>query len=172
MFERKSNKEEARESKPAPQAVQRPPAAPPASPAKPSGATAMIGAKVKVNGDIISSEDLLVEGEVNGTITLGEHELVIGSAGKVQANISAKTVRIEGEVKGDIEGTERVVICASGEVQGNLVAPRVVLEDGGRFRGSIDMGGSGGQGQKKGGGGTPKAAPVARDGAAGSDKAG
>lgn len=103
----------------------------------------MIGAKVKVNGDIISSEDLLVEGEVNGTITLSDNELVVGSAGKVQANVSAKTVRVEGEVKGDIEGTERVVICASGDVQGNVTAPRVMLEDGGRFKGNIDMGGSG-----------------------------
>ncbi len=100
----------------------------------------MIGAKVKVNGDIISSEDLLVEGEVNGTITLSDNELVVGSAGKVQANVSAKTVRIEGEVRGDIESSERVTICASGDVQGNITSPRVMLEDGGRFKGNIDMG--------------------------------
>ena len=100
----------------------------------------MIGAKVKVNGDIISSEDLLVEGEVNGPIPLSENELVVGSAGKVQANVSAKTVRIEGEVRGDIESSERVTICASGDVQGNITSPRVMLEDGGRFKGNIDMG--------------------------------
>lgn len=141
MFERRSNKEEPRDSRPPVEPTERPvtPAAPATT--KASGAKAMIGAKVKVNGDIISSEDLLVEGEVNGTITLGEHELVIGSSGKVQANISAKNVRIEGEVKGDVEGSERVVICASGDVQGNLSAPRVVLEDGGRFKGNIDMSG-------------------------------
>ena len=102
----------------------------------------MIGVKVKVNGDIISSEDLLVEGQVNGTITLTDCELIIGASGRVEADINAKTVRIEGEVKGDIDGGERVVICASGNVQGNLTAPRVMLEDGGRFKGSIDMGGS------------------------------
>lgn len=102
----------------------------------------MIGSKVKVNGDIVSSEDLLVEGEVTGSITLTENELVIGTSGKVQANINAKTVRIEGEVNGDIEGSERVVICASGNVQGNVSSPRVMLEDGGRFKGSIDMGSS------------------------------
>lgn len=102
----------------------------------------MIGSKVKVNGDIISSEDLLVEGEVTGTITLSDNELVVGTSGRVEANISAKTVRIEGEVKGDIDGSERVVICASGNVQGNVSSPRVMLEDGGRFKGSIDMGGS------------------------------
>jgi len=102
----------------------------------------MIGAKVKVNGDIVSSEDLLIEGEVNGTVTLTENELVIGTSGRVKANVSAKTVRIEGEVNGDIEGKERVVICASGNVEGNVSSPRVMLEDGGRFKGSIDMGGA------------------------------
>ena len=100
----------------------------------------MIGAKVKVNGDIVSSEDLLVEGEVTGTITLTDNELVIGTSGRVQADVNAKTVRIEGEVNGDITGGERVVICASGNVQGNVSAPRVMLEDGGRFKGNIDMG--------------------------------
>ena len=102
----------------------------------------MIGSKVKVNGDIVSSEDLLIEGEVTGTITLTDNELVVGNSGRVQANVSAKTVRIEGEVTGDVEGSERVVICASGNVQGNVSAPRVMLEDGGRFKGSIDMGSS------------------------------
>lgn len=116
-----------------------------------SGAIAMIGSKVTVKGDIISGEDLLVEGEVHGTITLAENELVIGSSGRVEANITAKTIRIEGEVKGDIDGTERVVICASGNVQGNVSSPRVMLEDGGRFRGSIDMGSSAGNTNKNSG---------------------
>ena len=102
----------------------------------------MIGSKVKITGDIESAEDLLIEGEVNGTVTLAENELVIGNAGRVHADIEAKTVRIEGEVQGDITGRERVIITASGNVQGNVSAPRVMLEDGGRFKGSIDMGGS------------------------------
>jgi cytoskeletal protein CcmA (bactofilin family) len=117
--------------------------------ARKGGITAVIGAKVKIKGDIIASEDLLVEGEVNGTITLSDNELVVGTSGTVNADISAKTVRIEGEVTGDIEGKERVVICASGNVEGNVNSPRVMLEDGGRFKGSIDMGG-------------PKAAPAAK----------
>ncbi len=125
----------------------------------------MIGAKVKVNGDIISSEDLLIEGEVNGTVTLTENELVVGTSGRLKANINAKTVRIEGEVSGDIEGGERVVICASGNVEGNVSAPRVMLEDGGRFKGSIDMGGSKAAA-------APKAAPAPAPGVASIDKAG
>jgi len=100
----------------------------------------MIGAQVKVSGDIESNEDLLIEGEVSGTITTTDHEVVVGTSGRVQADISAKTIRIEGEVQGDITATERVVISASGDVQGNVTAPRVILEDGGRFKGSVDMG--------------------------------
>ena len=115
----------------------------------------MIGSKVKVTGDIESSEDLLIEGEVNGTVSLAENELVIGNSGRVSADLEAKTIRIEGEVQGDITGRERVVITASGNVQGNVTAPRVMLEDGGRFKGSIDMGGS-----KAAAAPAPKAAPA------------
>lgn len=142
MFERKSNKPQPQEPSPA-TTPKTEPVLSKASPTakRPEGVPAVIGSKVKVNGDIISSEDLLVEGEVTGTITLTENELVVGTSGRVQANISAKTVRIEGEVKGDVDGSERVVICASGNVQGNVSSPRVMLEDGGRFKGSIDMGG-------------------------------
>ena len=100
----------------------------------------MIGAKVKITGDIESSEDLLIEGEVNGTVKLEDNELIIGNSGRVHANIEAKTIRIEGEVQGDIVGQERVVITTTGNVQGNVSSPRVMLEDGGRFKGSIDMG--------------------------------
>jgi cytoskeletal protein CcmA (bactofilin family) len=72
---------------------------------------------------------------------LVDNELIIGNSGRVQANIEAKTIRIEGEVQGDIVGQERVVITTTGNVQGNVTSPRVMLEDGGRFKGSIDMGG-------------------------------
>lgn len=116
----------------------------------------MIGAKVKITGDIVSSEDLLIEGEVSGTVSLKDHELVVGNSGKLQANVNAKTVRIEGEVRGDINGQERVIISASGNVEGNLIAPRVILEDGGRFKGSIDMGST-----AKAAATAPKAAPAA-----------
>lgn len=143
MFERKSSKTE-----PPPEASPKASETPPVAerkqaptPPNVSEATAMIGAKVKVTGDIESSEDLLIEGEVNGTVKLADNELVIGNSGRVQANIEAKTIRIEGEVQGDIVGQERVVITTTGNVQGNVSSPRVMLEDGGRFKGSIDMGG-------------------------------
>jgi cytoskeletal protein CcmA (bactofilin family) len=161
MFERKSNKPESPEPTPAPAASTKGAATKPTvTPSTARGARAMIGSKVKVNGDIVSAEDLLVEGEVSGTITLTDNELVVGTSGRVQANVSAKTVRIEGEVNGDVEASERVVICASGEVQGNVSSPRVMLEDGGRFKGSIDMGSSKPSGVSKPASPAPAPAPA------------
>jgi len=99
----------------------------------------VIGPSVKVQGDIISDENLVVEGQVDGTITCNAHTVTVGKSGKLKANVSAKEVRIDGTVEGNISGIEKVVISASGTVRGNLVAPRVILEDGARFKGSIDM---------------------------------
>lgn len=100
----------------------------------------MIGSTVKILGEIISDENLVIEGEVEGTIRLDEHELTIGPSGRVHANITAKIIKVDGLVDGDINGREKVVISKSGNVRGNVVAPRVILEDGGQFKGSIDMG--------------------------------
>ncbi|MCB1844788.1 MAG: polymer-forming cytoskeletal protein, partial [Halioglobus sp.] len=63
----------------------------------------------------------------------------VGESGRVTADITARVVKIEGEVTGDITGSEKVVIARSGNVRGNIVAPRVTLEDGAIFKGSIDM---------------------------------
>jgi len=100
----------------------------------------MIGSTVKILGEIISDENLVIEGEVEGTITLKDNELTVGPSGRVHANINAKNIKIDGLVDGDVFAKEKVVISKSGNVRGNIVAPRVILEDGGRFKGSIDMG--------------------------------
>lgn len=100
---------------------------------------AVIGSTVKIKGEVSGDEDLIIEGHVEGTITLLSHTLTVGKDGKVFANVRAKTVNIDGEVKGDITGGEKVVISKAGRVQGNIVAPRVTLEDGALFKGSIDM---------------------------------
>jgi len=100
---------------------------------------AMIGASIKIKGTITGDEDLLVQGKVEGTIALEDHEVSVGPTGQVTADIKANTIRIDGEVTGDISGNEKVVISKSGNVRGNIVAPRVTLEDGAIFKGSIDM---------------------------------
>ena len=104
-----------------------------------SSKPAVIGTTIQVSGDIVGGENLLVEGRVEGTIRLDKHDLTIGVSGTAHANLTAKLVRIEGEVVGDVVGLERVVIAASGRVRGNITAPHVLVEDGARFKGMIDM---------------------------------
>ena len=103
------------------------------------GGKTMIGSTVVIDGNITSAEDLIIEGKVSGTITATGHEVTVGQAGQLNANISAKTVRIEGRVEGDISGCEKVIISKTGNVLGNIDAPRVTLEDGAKFKGSIEM---------------------------------
>jgi len=103
------------------------------------GGKTMIGSMVVIDGNITSAEDLIIEGKVSGTITATGHEVTVGQAGQLNANISAKTVRIEGRVEGDISGGEKVIISKTGNVLGNIDAPRVTLEDGAKFKGSIEM---------------------------------
>ena len=92
--------------------------------------TAMIGKSIKINGTITGEENLMVEGTVEGSIELPNNDLTIGEPGKVDADLSAKVVKVDGQVSGDINGSEKVVISKSGIVRGNIVAPRVTLEDG------------------------------------------
>ncbi|MEH6586374.1 MAG: polymer-forming cytoskeletal protein [Halioglobus sp.] len=99
----------------------------------------MIGPSIEIKGTVTGDEDLVIEGKVEGTVELGAHELTVGESGKVNADITARTVRIDGEVAGDIRGNEKVVISKSGNVRGNIIAPRMTLEDGAIFKGSIDM---------------------------------
>jgi cytoskeletal protein CcmA (bactofilin family) len=100
---------------------------------------AMIGPTIKIKGDISGDENLTIEGNVEGSVVLASHEVCIGQSGHVNADVTAKIIKIEGEVKGDITGNEKVVVSKTGNVRGNIVAPRVTLEDGAKFKGSIDM---------------------------------
>lgn len=99
----------------------------------------MIGPSIKIKGEVSGDEDLLIQGRVEGTINLHEHEVMVGESGEVSADVNARTVKIDGKVNGDITATEIVIISRLGNVRGNIVAPRVTLEDGGVFKGSIDM---------------------------------
>jgi len=99
----------------------------------------MIGPSIRIKGEVSGDEDLLIQGRVEGSITLKTHEVSVGESGQVFADILAKTIRIDGKVQGDITAVENVVISKLGNVRGNIVAPRVLLEDGAVFKGSIDM---------------------------------
>jgi len=107
--------------------------------------TVNIGKSVVIKGDLTGSEDLTIEGQVEGKIELRQNILTIGANGKIKASIFAKAVIVQGEVVGDITASERVDIRDAGSVDGDLSAPRVAIADGAHFRGSIDMQRQGGK---------------------------
>lgn len=104
-----------------------------------SKTAAMIGPSIRIKGDLVGEEDLIIQGTVEGTINLHNNALTIGENGCVHANLHATTINVEGELRGDLFGSEKVVIRKTGNVKGNITAPRVTLEDGAMFKGSIEM---------------------------------
>lgn len=131
-------------SKQTPARTQEPSVAPPAAQAAASAAAgahkaAMIGQGIEISGDVRADANLRIEGTLDGRIIKGSQDVEIGESGKVNANIEARVVKVGGEVNGDISGSEKVMITRTGRVQGNITAPRVQLEDGALFRGSIEM---------------------------------
>ena len=100
---------------------------------------ATIGPSISVKGDLTGEEDLLIQGRIQGKIVLKQHSVTVGKSGRVKADIHGSSIRIEGEVEGNLYGQQDIVIRASGRVLGNLTAPRVTLENGSKFKGAIDM---------------------------------
>jgi cytoskeletal protein CcmA (bactofilin family) len=119
-------------------AVARPEA--PARPQAPSGERATIGRSITIRGDVSGDEDLTIQGRIEGTVDLKQHTLTIGPEGKVKADVSGRKVMVEGEIHGNLRALEHVILRSTARVQGDLTAPRVVIEDGAVCRGSIDMG--------------------------------
>jgi cytoskeletal protein CcmA (bactofilin family) len=105
----------------------------------PKSSLASIGKSVVIRGELSGSEDLYIDGQVEGTIELREHHLTVGPNGRVQANINAKEVIIQGTVKGNVRAVDRVEIRKTGSLTGDMVAARVMIEDGAFFKGSIDI---------------------------------
>ena len=110
----------------------------PAPPQRGSG-PASIGPSITVKGDISGNEDLVIQGRVEGSVNLVQNNVTIGSNGRVNADVNGRTVIVEGEVKGDLNAEEQIILRHTARVEGGLVAPRVALEDGAVFRGSIEM---------------------------------
>jgi len=98
-----------------------------------------IGKSVVIKGELSGSEDLTIEGQVEGKIELRQNILTIGPNAKIKAQVFAKAIVIQGEVHGNVTATEKVDIRDAGSVDGDLSAPRVAIADGAHFRGSIDM---------------------------------
>jgi cytoskeletal protein CcmA (bactofilin family) len=115
-----------------------------------------IGKSVFIKGELSGSEDLTIEGNVEGRIELKDNTLTIGPNGKIRAEVFAKQVIVLGEVTGNVSASEKVDIRDNGSVDGDVTSPRVAIAEGAHFRGAIDMQRAG-QGAKP----TTAAAPAA-----------
>ena len=106
-----------------------------------------IGKSVVIKGELNGSEDLTIEGQVEGKIELKDHILTIGPNGKIKAQVFAKALIVLGEVTGNVSAAEKVEIRDGGSVDGDIVSPRVAIAEGAHFRGSVDMQRKAGPGQ-------------------------
>ncbi len=100
---------------------------------------ATIGKSVVVKGELSGSEDLIVDGEVEGSVTLRGQSLTVGPNGRVRAHIEARNVIVHGRVDGDIHATERVELRKSASLTGDIATARISIEDGAFFKGGIDI---------------------------------
>jgi cytoskeletal protein CcmA (bactofilin family) len=98
-----------------------------------------IGKSVVIKGELNGSEDLTIEGHVEGKIELRDHVLTIGPNGRIKAEVFAKSVIVLGEVTGNVTASEKVDIRDNGSVDGDIISPRVAIAEGAHFRGSVDM---------------------------------
>lgn len=115
-----------------------------------------IGKSVIIKGELSGSEDLTIEGHVEGKIDLRDNVLTIGPNGKIKAAVFAKAVVVLGEVMGNVTASEKVDIRDHGSVEGDISSPRVAIAEGAHFRGSVDMQ----RGSTKPGAVAPNAKPV------------
>ena len=120
------------------------PAPPAPSPARrdtpaPSSGTTFVGPNITVEGTLSGSESVVVEGTIRGNVKLSS-DLRVGTKGRVEATVHARSIIIEGRVEGDVSADERVELVAGSNVEGNIKAPKIIVADGAKFRGNVDMG--------------------------------
>lgn len=113
----------------------------PQAPAAGRRETASIGPKTRIKGELQADEDFLIEGSFDGRLLLQKHQLAIGAKGQVEGTAFAHSISVEGQVEGDLYAIERISIRKGAKVKGNVLAPRVSLEDGALLRGTVEMDG-------------------------------
>jgi len=101
---------------------------------------ANIGKSITIKGDLTGNEDLVIDGNIDGRIDLPNNQLTIGPEGKIKADIHAKSAVVVGHVSGNVSATERIEVQASGVVDGDVRAPRLVVQEGAVLNGAVEMG--------------------------------
>jgi len=115
-------------------------AAPPPAPAKEvNTGTCVLGPTLHFKGELYGEEDVIIEGRLEGKITLKGHGVIVEESGRIDGDIAAATICVAGEVRGNLEGVEQVVLLKTGRVVGDIFAKSVTLETGAQFKGSVDM---------------------------------
>ena len=104
-----------------------------------TGGSATIGKSVVIKGQIYSREDLVIDGEVEGSVEAIEHRVVVGPNGKVNAGVKAREIMVQGSIKGDVEAGDKIDIRREAKLVGNIKTQRIVIEDGAYFKGSVDI---------------------------------
>jgi cytoskeletal protein CcmA (bactofilin family) len=99
----------------------------------------MIGPTISIKGNLMGEEDLLIEGSLDGKIEMRGHSVTVGKKGQAKGNIYGKVIIIEGTVEGNLYTGEQLIVRQSATVRGDIISPRVALEDGSNFKGSVDM---------------------------------
>ena len=107
-------------------------------PPAPAG-SATIGKAVMIKGQIFSREDLIIDGEVEGTVEAQEHRVTVGPNGKVHASVKAREIVVLGSIQGNVEATDKIDIRKDARLVGDIKTARIVIEDGAYFKGSIDI---------------------------------
>ena len=105
----------------------------------PSNGSATIGKAVMVKGQIFSREDLVIDGEVEGTVEAQEHRVTVGPNGKVHAGVKAREIVVLGTIHGNVEAADKIDIRKDAKLVGDIKTSRIVIEDGAYFKGSIDI---------------------------------
>ncbi len=103
------------------------------------GEVVKIGKSIFIKGELSGGQDLIIDGSVEGEIRLKENQVTVGDNGKISGEIYAKTITIHGEVVGNMFAGEKLEIKASGSLIGDINSPRIIVEDGAYFKGSVEM---------------------------------
>jgi cytoskeletal protein CcmA (bactofilin family) len=104
----------------------------------PRPAACVLGQRITVRGTLTGEEDLVVEGRVEGSVSLAGHLIVAGS-GVLEADLDVESIEVHGEVRGDIVASQSITIEKGANVSGNVRAPRVIIHDGAQFQGAVEM---------------------------------
>ncbi|HUI75791.1 MAG TPA: polymer-forming cytoskeletal protein [Candidatus Acidoferrum sp.] len=127
----------------------REPVAHASSTASPRAEAAGISPGIRIKGEVTGSEDLFVDGQVEGKLSLTNGSLTIGPNGQVKADVTAREIVVRGKVEGKVSGRDKVVLGSTGHVNGEVQTDRLVIEDGAVLRGRVEAGKQPGKGAEE-----------------------